>query len=115
MLLRANAALAECARLGLPAPLYNAYSDRRGKVSRRSSTTVANHMNPGGRTAWSSSVTVEDWNCTARHWYDGQFIHNAREDAAEVMLTKLRNPAVYGTPRRQQSSSGGRHSAYGAR
>ncbi|ETN42491.1 uncharacterized protein HMPREF1541_01647, partial [Cyphellophora europaea CBS 101466] len=48
----------------------------------------------GGRTAWSSTVTVEDWNCSARLWYDGQFIQNAHEDAAEVMLTKLRNPAI---------------------
>ena len=54
----------------------------------------------GGRTAWSSTVTVEDWNCSARLWYDGQFIQNAHEDAAEVMLTKLRNPAIYGRPRR---------------
>lgn len=69
----------------------------------------------GGRTAWSSTVTVEDWNRSARHWYDGQFIHNAREDAAEVMLIQLRNPAVYGSPRRQGSGTAGRHSTYGAR
>ena len=70
---------------------------------------------PGGRTAWSSTVTVEDWNRSARHWYDGQFIHNAREDAAEVMLTQMRNPAVYGSPRRQGGSTTSRHSTYGAR
>ena len=94
-----------CTTLTLTVVVRLAYLEHPGPYSHRS----------GGRTAWSSTVTVEDWNCSARHWYDGQFIHNAREDAAEVMLTRLRNPAVYGAPRRQQSSSGGRHSAYGAR
>jgi hypothetical protein len=27
-------------------------------------------------------------------WYDGQYINNAKEDAAEVMLTKIRNPSI---------------------
>lgn len=26
---------------------------------------------------------------TARFWYDGQFVNNAKEDAAEVALTQL--------------------------
>ncbi|KAJ5045615.1 hypothetical protein EN45_030330 [Penicillium chrysogenum] len=43
----------------------------------------------GGRTAWSSTVTVQGQNIAARYWYDGQFINNAREDAAEVALKTL--------------------------
>ncbi|KAJ5090515.1 hypothetical protein N7532_009199 [Penicillium argentinense] len=40
----------------------------------------------GGRTAWSSTVTVQGQNIAARYWYDGQYINNAKEDAAEVAL-----------------------------
>lgn len=43
----------------------------------------------GGRTAWSSTVTVQGQNVAARYWYDGQFINNAKEDAAEVALMRL--------------------------
>ncbi|OQE80583.1 hypothetical protein PENNAL_c0045G10704 [Penicillium nalgiovense] len=43
----------------------------------------------GGRTAWSSTVTVQGQNIAARYWYDGQFINNAKEDAAEVALKTL--------------------------
>ncbi|KAJ6116670.1 hypothetical protein N7512_006395 [Penicillium capsulatum] len=42
-----------------------------------------------GRTAWSSTVTVQGQNIAARYWYDGQFINNAKEDAAEVALKLL--------------------------
>lgn len=46
----------------------------------------------GGRTAWSSTVTVGGHhNIPARYWYDGQYINNAKEDAAEVVL-KMLNP-----------------------
>ncbi|KAI9933442.1 hypothetical protein ASPWEDRAFT_174603 [Aspergillus wentii DTO 134E9] len=48
-------------------PVYNIVSDRRG-----------------GRTAWSSTVTVQNRNLPARYWYDGQYLNNAKEDAAEV-------------------------------
>ncbi len=48
----------------------------------------------GGRTAWSSTVTVQGQNIAARYWYDGQFINNAKEDAAEVALRHLRSPAL---------------------
>lgn len=46
----------------------------------------------GGRTAWSATVTVGSQNIAARYWYDGQYLNNAKEDAAEVACTKLRNP-----------------------
>lgn len=34
-------------------------------------------------------MTVDGMNFAARYWYDGQFIENAREDAAEVAWTRL--------------------------
>ena len=43
----------------------------------------------GGRTAWSSTVTVQGQNISARFWYDGEHINNAKEDAAEVALKHL--------------------------
>ena len=41
---------------------------------------------PGGRTAWSCTVTVGSQTVHARFWYDGQYVNNAREDAAERAL-----------------------------
>ncbi|CAI7637135.1 unnamed protein product [Penicillium bialowiezense] len=53
----------------------------------------------GGRTAWSSTVTVQGQNIAARYWYDGQYINNAKEDAAEMALKTLnqqpRSSTVY--------------------
>ncbi|CAI7620269.1 unnamed protein product [Penicillium pancosmium] len=43
----------------------------------------------GGRTAWSSTVSINTQNFSARYWYDGQYINNAKEDAAEVALKLL--------------------------
>ncbi|KAI0105269.1 hypothetical protein GGR51DRAFT_197009 [Nemania sp. FL0031] len=43
----------------------------------------------GGRTAWSSVVTVYGQRIEARYWYDGNNLHNAREDAAEAALLWL--------------------------
>lgn len=43
----------------------------------------------GGRTAWSSRVTVKGKTLAARYWYDGKNLLNAREDAAECALTWL--------------------------
>ncbi len=43
----------------------------------------------GGRTAWSSTVTVQGQNISARFWYDGDHVNNAKEDAAEVALKHL--------------------------
>ncbi|KAJ6079966.1 hypothetical protein N7467_009719 [Penicillium canescens] len=69
----------------------------------------------GGRTAWSSTVTVQGIPnaIAARYWYDGQFVNNAKEDAAEVALKLLsqqpRASTVYqGQLFPQQSTSLGR-------
>ncbi|PYI12056.1 hypothetical protein BO78DRAFT_413155 [Aspergillus sclerotiicarbonarius CBS 121057] len=65
-----------CVQAKVNAPVYNFVSDRRG-----------------GRTAWSTSVTVQNPNtmyvCTfaARYFYDGT--NNAKEDAAEVAVKAL--------------------------
>ncbi|EAS29896.3 uncharacterized protein CIMG_08642 [Coccidioides immitis RS] len=61
-----------CKLSQLPEPVFSLVSDRRG-----------------GRTAWSSSVTIQGTNFAARYFYDGQYLHNAKEDAAEVALTCL--------------------------
>lgn len=53
-------------------PVFQIVSDRRG-----------------GRTAWSSRVTVHGKTLTARFWYDGRNLNNAREDAAECALNWL--------------------------
>lgn len=44
---------------------------------------------PGGRTAWSCIANVAGFEVQARFWYDGQYVNNAREDAAQVALQKL--------------------------
>ena len=44
----------------------------------------------GGRTAWSSTVEVQGMTFQARFWYDGQFVHNAKEDAAQSALDRLK-------------------------
>ncbi|QKX54870.1 uncharacterized protein TRUGW13939_01960 [Talaromyces rugulosus] len=61
-----------CRAAKLREPLFHIVSDRRG-----------------GRTAWSSTVDVAGLNIAARYWYDGQYLNNAREDAAEVALQQL--------------------------
>ncbi|OCK75332.1 hypothetical protein K432DRAFT_174956 [Lepidopterella palustris CBS 459.81] len=43
----------------------------------------------GGRTAWSSIVVVGGRSISARYWYDGQYVEQAREDAAELALQIL--------------------------
>lgn len=75
----------------MPAPVYNIVSDRRG-----------------GRTAWSATVTVRDKNLAARYWYDGQFLNNAKEDAAEVACTQIRNPSITQQPTQYNQYSSGR-------
>ncbi|MCJ1227602.1 hypothetical protein MMC12_004258 [Toensbergia leucococca] len=57
-------------------PVFNIVSDRRG-----------------GRTAWSSTVTISGHHIAARYWYDGQYVNNAKEDAAEVALQHLTTPS----------------------
>ncbi|XXG95726.1 hypothetical protein Hte_001996 [Hypoxylon texense] len=61
-----------CRQNQLQAPHFQIVSDRRG-----------------GRTAWSSVVTVYGRRIDARYWYDGRNIANAREDAAEAALNWL--------------------------
>ncbi|BCR87119.1 double-stranded RNA binding motif domain-containing protein [Aspergillus chevalieri] len=58
-----------CRNAKMPPPFFEDCSDRRG-----------------GRTAWSSVVKVQGRTFRARYWYDGNYVHNAREDAAEVAL-----------------------------
>jgi hypothetical protein len=43
----------------------------------------------GGRTAWSSKVTIDGHCLEARYWYDGNYLHNAKEDVAEVAYNWL--------------------------
>ncbi|PYI24276.1 hypothetical protein BO86DRAFT_398603 [Aspergillus japonicus CBS 114.51] len=73
-----------CKESGVPAPNFVIVSDRRG-----------------GRTAWSSSVTVKGMLFKARFWYDGKNLDNAREDAAELAVNYFQGvnqnarPGVY--------------------
>ncbi|KAJ6015667.1 hypothetical protein N7540_010258 [Penicillium herquei] len=83
-----------CRRTKLAPPVFNIVSDRRGTypISFRHLTADADCPYfgiAGGRTAWSSTVTVHGRNVAARYWYDGQYINNAKEDAAEVALQLL--------------------------
>ncbi|KAI2633296.1 hypothetical protein GGS21DRAFT_127524 [Xylaria nigripes] len=61
-----------CREYQIQPPDYQLVSDRRG-----------------GRTAWSSVVTICGKRIEARYWYDGNNLNNAREDAAEVALQWL--------------------------
>lgn len=62
-----------CRNFQLSPPIFSIVSDRRG-----------------GRTAWSSTVTISGHHVIqARYWYDGQYVNNAKEDAAEVALQQL--------------------------
>jgi hypothetical protein len=68
------------------------------------------YNDPGGRTAWSATVTILGENIAARYWYDGQYLNNAKEDAAEMACIKLRNPSIttgQSTVYRAQSGYGG--------
>jgi len=64
-----------CGNNGLRPPVYSIASDRRG-----------------GRTAWSAAVEVNGTPFPARYWYDGNYIGNAKEDAAQVALERLEPP-----------------------
>ncbi|KAG5664587.1 hypothetical protein HG530_002307 [Fusarium avenaceum] len=61
-----------CRDAQLTPPVFQIVSDRRG-----------------GRTAWSSRVTVHGKTLAARFWYDGKNLNNAREDAAECAVKWL--------------------------
>ncbi|KAH6842807.1 hypothetical protein B0I37DRAFT_417961 [Chaetomium sp. MPI-CAGE-AT-0009] len=66
-----------CREWNMPGPVFQIVSDRRG-----------------GRTAWSSTVTVSGTPHSARFWYDGKNLNNAKEDAAEVALNWLKSSPV---------------------
>ncbi|KAK4189375.1 hypothetical protein QBC35DRAFT_145738 [Podospora australis] len=70
-----------CRQWQIQAPVFQIVSDRRG-----------------GRTAWSSRVTVYGETLDARFWYDGKNINNATEDAAEVALNWLNSGSVPSSP-----------------
>ncbi|GAB7326677.1 hypothetical protein MBLNU13_g10636t1 [Cladosporium sp. NU13] len=59
-----------------------------GSASTASSTAQSQYQDRliSGRTAWSCTVTVGSQTVHARFWYDGQYVNNAREDAAERAL-----------------------------
>lgn len=61
-----------CIRAQIPPPIFQIISDRRG-----------------GRTAWSCIVIVAGLTIAATFWYDGKYLDQAREDAAEVALQTL--------------------------
>ncbi|KAK0125391.1 hypothetical protein ONS96_009238 [Cadophora gregata f. sp. sojae] len=62
----------KCREANYHPPVFQIMSDRRG-----------------GRTAWSSTVTVQGQSIPARFWYDGDHVNNAKEDAAEVALKHI--------------------------
>lgn len=61
-----------CRLHGVANPIYQDVSDRRG-----------------GRTAWSSIVSVNGVPYSARFWYDGKYVEQARQDAAEVAFNTI--------------------------
>lgn len=61
-------------------------------------TEIENEL--GGRTAWSSRVTVNGAIHQARFWYDGKNLNNAKEDAAEVALSFISMAASPSASRR---------------
>jgi hypothetical protein len=79
-----------CRKAQMQPPVFNIVSDRRDLPPKIISPLTL--CPPGGRTAWSSTVTIQGQNIAARYWYDGQYINNAKEDAAEVALMQLRQP-----------------------
>ncbi|KAI5366105.1 hypothetical protein Slin15195_G076340 [Septoria linicola] len=82
-----------CRQQGARTPNFQIVSDRRG-----------------GRTAWSCVVTVQGAQVPARFWYDGQYVNNAREDAAEKALQML---GVLPTPQSQPPAHLRDHQYYG--
>lgn len=46
----------------------------------------------GGRTAWSCGIVIGPAiEVNARLWFDGQYVENAAEDAAELALKRLQS------------------------
>ncbi|KAH6617036.1 hypothetical protein F5144DRAFT_381272 [Chaetomium tenue] len=75
-----------CVGSGVAKPTYQLVSDTRG-----------------GRTAWSSSVTVHGSTYKARYWYAG--LVNAKEDAAEVAMKFLNVPSSSSSPASSPATS----------
>ncbi|KAH6724157.1 hypothetical protein DL95DRAFT_424250 [Leptodontidium sp. 2 PMI_412] len=75
----------KCREANYHPPVFQIMSDRRG-----------------GRTAWSSTVTVQGQNIPARFWYDGDHVNNAKEDAAEVALKHI-STSTPGSPTQSRS------------
>ena len=102
-----------CRTQGIRAPNFQIISDRRGKVSPTAHHAVfprrecpkdsADRHTAGGRTAWSCVITMQNTTFPARFWYDGQYVNNAREDAAEKALQAL---GVVPAPAAQQTTQG---------
>ncbi|KAK3994551.1 hypothetical protein QBC44DRAFT_41489 [Cladorrhinum sp. PSN332] len=81
-----------CRTFHLPNPEFAIVSDRRG-----------------GRTAWSSTVTILGQVYNARYWYDGKNLNNAKEDAAEVALGWIRGTSSPSSPSTTRSHRSHRH------
>ncbi|TQS31410.1 hypothetical protein Golomagni_08304 [Golovinomyces magnicellulatus] len=61
-----------CRESQIATPVFQLISDRRG-----------------GRTAWSSRVTINTKTISARYWYDGKNVNIMKEDAAECAVNWL--------------------------
>jgi len=83
-----------CRDNGIAAPVFQLVSDRRG-----------------GRTAWSSRVTVNGKGVySGRYWYDGKNLYNAKDDAAEVackILCPNYQPSNFSSPSTTRSIASG--------
>ncbi|GAB7339830.1 hypothetical protein MBLNU457_6370t2 [Dothideomycetes sp. NU457] len=112
----------ECSSRGFQPPCYEMFSDRRDALMRTARDKLNNMHQPphivastpkpehatqgpqqpaandstGGRTAWSSTVSINGQGYSARYWYAGDHANNAREDAAEVALQRM---GIIPTPR----------------
>lgn len=77
-------------------PIFQIVSDRRGlsdSSPRSPPAGPSTNRLQGGRTAWSSRVTVQGKTLSARYWYDGKNLNNAKEDAAECAVNWLSGSA----------------------
>jgi hypothetical protein len=86
--------------------------------------TATSPFHAGGRTAWSSIVTIGTVKIPARCWYSGHY--NAHEDACEVFLKELHKLEQWNEPRtslsraatfpayRTPSNAGGPNGFYGS-
>ncbi len=121
-----------CRSKGIQTPTFNIVSDRRGGKQFNlfvvqsggapfHTPSLVTCLEPladtfTGRTAWSATVTIQGNNVAARYWYDGQFINNAKEDAAEVAMMRLNHPRAASTATQSYSGGGaGGNGRWGAR